>query len=239
MKCLKDFINKTLLLIRTSTCKVILYWPKACSAAIPRTCTPARMHPHQHPQPTQPVRTQRVTHLIQQATSRPRLDPMRQFLVRNLRLMTQQPRPQKPIRLSEPLSPPVQGPGNYTAAKKQHFANAFEPSPFAHKEQNNPPGLSKRSGTDVLQGIANGVQAITGSIPILKSPAKKLWARLLKDKSFNVGDMVKLRQNTGGVNGQFGPFKISACHENNKYDIKRMDESIARENVSGNDLERW
>lgn len=106
MKCLKDFINKTLLLIRTSTCKVILYWPKACSAAIPRTCTPARMHPHQHPQPTQPVRTQRVTHLIQQATSRPRLDPMRQFLVRNLRLMTQQPRPQKPIRLSEPLAPP-------------------------------------------------------------------------------------------------------------------------------------
>lgn len=147
--------------------------------------------------------------------------------------------PPKAYPIERVPRPPVQGPGNYTAAKKQHFANAFEPSPFAHKEQNNPPGLSKRSGTDVLQGIANGVQAITGSIPILKSPAKKLWARLLKDKSFNVGDMVKLRQNTGGVNGQFGPFKISACHENNKYDIKRMDESIARENVSGNDLERW
>lgn len=133
---------------------------------------------------------------------------------------------------------PVQDPENYTAAKK-YLANASKPSPLAHKGQNNLPREPKRSGTDVLQGMAKGVQAITESILIPKSPAKKLWARLLKDKSFKVGDMVKLRQNTGGVNGQFGPFKISACHENNKYDIKRMNEKIAREKVSGNDLERW
>ncbi|KAL0253287.1 hypothetical protein SLS55_010259 [Diplodia seriata] len=67
-------------------------------------------------------------------------------------------------------------------------------------------------------------------------PFSSLFSRELP---FKPGDKVRFVRTTSGVNGRMGPFKIRTVKGANLYDLDEMDgRTLARENVSGSELER-
>ncbi|OJD32612.1 uncharacterized protein BKCO1_37000125 [Diplodia corticola] len=118
------------------------------------------------------------------------------------------------------------------------------PKPSKPDAFSNKPKPSKTSKTEMLKRAqsfsdkaAKIMENATGLITngeTVGSVVKSLFS----NRPLRRGDKVKFLKNTGGHNGDLGPFRIRAEKENNLYDVEDMDGELVRENVSGNDLKK-